>query len=138
MSTTLAEIVSKIASQGKNPDVSFLKDNPEAQTMLLMALLSANSQNKNMNATTISPTTIETTSPTTPADNDKRKYDSFNSPTNTPSPTRGKTFVSDEEKVKKRGGSLTSFVFYFFLNKKMILMHLEELVENQLQVKKKM
>ncbi|CEP19128.1 hypothetical protein [Parasitella parasitica] len=64
MNTTLAEIVQKIASQGKNPDVSFLKDNPEAQTMLLLALLSsANSTGKNN-------TTTDTNN------NDKRKFDS--------------------------------------------------------------
>lgn len=74
MATTLAEIVSKIASQGKNPDVSFLKDNPEAQTMLLMALLS-NANNKNVAA---------------PIDNDKRKYDSVSSASSSPSPPRGR------------------------------------------------
>lgn len=73
MATTLAEIVSRIASQGKNPDVSFLKDNPEAQTMLLMALLSnANKKNGAVQAET-----------------DKRKYDSVSSASNSPSPPRG-------------------------------------------------
>ncbi|KAG2200051.1 hypothetical protein INT47_007696 [Mucor saturninus] len=76
MATTLAEIVSKIASQGKNPDVSFLKDNPEAQTMLLMALLS-NANNKNGAAP------IDTT--------DKRKYDSVSSASSSPSPPRDET-----------------------------------------------
>lgn len=74
MATTLAEIVSRIASQGKNPDVSFLKDNPEAQTMLLMALLS-NANNKKNGAV--------------PAETDKRKYDSVSSASNSPSPPRG-------------------------------------------------
>lgn len=85
--TTLAEIVSKIASQGKNPDVSFLKDNPEAQTMLLMALLSstANMKNNNNNSNN---NNVAATSPSK-LDNDKRKYDSFTSPTSSPSPSRG-------------------------------------------------
>lgn len=82
---TLAEIVSKIASQGKNPDVSFLKDNPEAQTMLLMALLSSTAQaaaanNNNNNNTAAPPAKLDT---------DKRKFGSFNSvATSSPSPTR--------------------------------------------------
>lgn len=77
MATTLAEIVSKIASQGKNPDVSFLKDNPEAQTMLLMALLSNANNNKN------GAVKMET---------DKRKYDSVSSASSSPSPPRGIIF----------------------------------------------
>lgn len=83
--STLAEIVSKIASQGKNPDVSFLKDNPEAQTMLLMALLSstaAAAANNNNNS--------NSAAPPSKIDNDKRKFGSFNSVTNSPSPTRGR------------------------------------------------
>lgn len=53
MSLTLNEIVSKIASQGKNPDVSFLKDNPQAQAMLLLAILSSsnNPSNKSNHST---------------------------------------------------------------------------------------
>ena len=90
---TLAEIVSKIASQGKNPDVSFLKDNPEAQTMLLMALLSstANMNNKNNSNTNNSNNRSVTpiAAPPISQDNDKRKFDSFNSLSNTPSPARG-------------------------------------------------
>lgn len=84
MNTTLAEIVQKIVSQGKNPDVSFLKDNPEAQTMLLMALLSSNNNNNNTNAANA---TIDMNI------NDKRKFDSF-SGSKSPSPpasNKGKT-----------------------------------------------
>lgn len=86
MNTTLAEIVQKIVSQGKNPDVSFLKDNPEAQTMLLMALLSSNNNNNNSN-TNAANATIDMNI------NDKRKFDSF-SGGKSPSPpasNKGKT-----------------------------------------------
>lgn len=48
MSLSLKEIVSKIASQGRNPDVSFLKDNPEAQAMLLLAILSSANGNQEL------------------------------------------------------------------------------------------
>lgn len=85
MNTTLADIVTKITSQGENPDVSFLKDDPKAQTMLLMALLSSvNAKNNNQNGTG----QIET---------DKRKYDSVGSPTasnSTSSPPRGKNKIN--------------------------------------------
>ncbi|KAI8368570.1 hypothetical protein EDC96DRAFT_504814 [Choanephora cucurbitarum] len=74
--TTLADIVQKIASQGSNPDVSFLKDNPEAQTMLLLALLS----NNNVNT----------------AASEKRKYDGSDDPTS-PSSTKS------NDKPKKVG-----------------------------------
>lgn len=78
MNTTLAEIVTKITSQGRNPDVSFLKDDPKAQTMLLMALLSSvNAKNNGQ----IGSGQI---------DSDKRKYDSVSSPSSSPSPPRGK------------------------------------------------
>lgn len=40
MSLSLSEIVTKIAGQGNNPDISFLKDNPEAQALLLSAIAS--------------------------------------------------------------------------------------------------
>ncbi|CAO3703579.1 unnamed protein product [Rhizopus stolonifer] len=40
--TKLEEIISKIAEQGNKPDFSFLKDNPEAQAKLLIALLCSN------------------------------------------------------------------------------------------------
>lgn len=57
MSLSLSEIVTKIADQGNNPDISFLKDNPEAQALLLSAIVSH-----------VKP------SPTAAID-DKRKYD---------------------------------------------------------------
>jgi hypothetical protein len=86
MNTTLAEIVSKIASQGSNPDVSFLKDNPEAQAMLLLALLSNTANNKN----------------TSDNDNnnndegDKRKYDSIDE---APKKVGRKPVISEEDDV---------------------------------------
>lgn len=89
---TLAEIVSKIASQGKNPDVSFLKDNPEAQTMLLMALLSSTTQAAaaNNNNSNNNNNNNNTAAPPAKLDTDKRKFGSSNSvATSSPSPTRG-------------------------------------------------
>ncbi|KAI8372212.1 hypothetical protein BD560DRAFT_395479 [Blakeslea trispora] len=108
--STLADIVQKIASQGNNPDVSFLKDNPEAQTMLLLALLSNNNTNNNQNQTnvnnTITPSLTPDTSPS--ADSvEKRKYDAFNFP-NSPSPIQSptsptKSAITDSSKPKKVG-----------------------------------
>jgi hypothetical protein len=84
MNTTLAEIVSKIASQGNNPDVSFLKDNPEAQTMLLMALLSSSqAQHAVKDNNTNSPKTN-----TAVVDNEKPRKSSSISESSSPSPTR--------------------------------------------------
>ncbi|KAI8876468.1 hypothetical protein K501DRAFT_231993 [Backusella circina FSU 941] len=80
MNTTLAEIVSKIASQGSNPDVSFLKDNPEAQAMLLLALLS-NTANTNKDNNTND-------------EGDKRKYDSIDE---VPRKVGRKPVISEED-----------------------------------------
>ncbi|ORE10532.1 hypothetical protein BCV72DRAFT_301708 [Rhizopus microsporus var. microsporus] len=69
-----ADIVSKIAQQGNNPDISFLKDNPEAQTMLLMALLSTNNNASSPTATV--PLTPDS-SVSSPNETEKRKFDSM-------------------------------------------------------------
>ncbi|GAA5807921.1 hypothetical protein MFLAVUS_001301 [Mucor flavus] len=88
MNTTLAEIVTKITSQGKNPDVSFLKDDPKAQTMLLMALLSSvNAKSNGQNGSG-------------QIDSDKRKYDSVSSPSSSPSPPRE---LADSESPRRVG-----------------------------------
>jgi hypothetical protein len=93
MNTTLAEIVSKIASQGKNPDVSFLKDNPEAQTMLLMALLSSSQAQQVKNSQTNTTTT----------DNDKsRKSSGSISEMNSPSPAKSNIHLYIYSKSKKK------------------------------------
>ncbi|OBZ84093.1 hypothetical protein A0J61_07866 [Choanephora cucurbitarum] len=86
--TTLADIVQKIASQGNNPDVSFLKDDPEAQTMLLLALLS----NNNVNTTTV----------------EKRKYDASDDPISPPPPVESPTKSIDNKPKKVGRKPLTS------------------------------
>lgn len=88
MNTTLADIVQKIASQGKNPDVSFLKDNPEAQTMLLLALLS---NNANTNAAAAAATPATTKASVANDGNEKRKFDSFSDGKSPSPPASGKS-----------------------------------------------
>ncbi|KAF1797797.1 basic-leucine zipper transcription factor [Mucor lusitanicus] len=104
MNTTLAEIVQKIASQGKNPDVSFLKDNPEAQTMLLLALLSNNANTNAAAATTPAPT-VPATATKAAASNDgheKRKYSSFSDGKSPSPPASGKNDADSPRRVGRK------------------------------------
>ncbi|GAN04700.1 hypothetical protein MAM1_0071c04164 [Mucor ambiguus] len=98
MNTTLAEIVQKIASQGKNPDVSFLKDNPEAQTMLLLALLS-NNTNTNAAAATAATTSTEVASSD---GHEKRKYSSFSDGKSPSPPASGKNDADSPRRVGRK------------------------------------
>ncbi|KAK4509073.1 uncharacterized protein ATC70_007423 [Mucor velutinosus] len=103
MNTTLAEIVQKIASQGKNPDVSFLKDNPEAQTMLLLALLSNNANTNAAAAAAPASTAPATTTKAASSDgNEKRKYSSFSDGKSPSPPASGKNDADSPRRVGRK------------------------------------
>ncbi|KAI8081852.1 uncharacterized protein B0P05DRAFT_538314 [Gilbertella persicaria] len=110
MNTNLADIVEKIASQGKNPDVSFLKDNPEAQTMLLLALLSSSNTTNNNDKTNNQQTNnnnlpTPVTSPTS-ENTEKRKFDTLVNIS--PSPSSSPTSLSNSSKPKRVGRKLVT------------------------------
>ncbi|KAI8051931.1 uncharacterized protein B0P05DRAFT_562411 [Gilbertella persicaria] len=97
MNTNLADIVEKIASQGKNPDVSFLKDNPEAQTMLLLALLSSSNTTNNNDKTNNQQT------------NNNNLPTPFDTLVNiSPSPSSSPTSLSNSSKPKRVGRKLVT------------------------------
>jgi hypothetical protein len=104
MNTTLAEIVSKIASQGSNPDVSFLKDNPEAQAMLLLALLSNTANNKNTNNNDNNNNNND--------EGDKRKYDSIDE---APKKVGRKPVISEEDDVSYLIGLFLYGIYIYFI-----------------------
>lgn len=104
--TKLEEIISKIAEQENKPDFSFLKNNPEAQAKLLMALLcssKAKSDLKECNEQ-ISCSVATASSSKNDVDNLKKLDSSIEKVCLTKKP--GRKPISEDEEVKSKRNSI--------------------------------